>query len=158
MALEIERKFLVIGNDWKSSDSEYCIQGYLNLTPQRTVRVRRIGRQAFLTIKGITREGSRDEFEYEIPAEDAEVLFNLCEGSLIKKRRHTVFHRGTKWEVDEFLEENEGLVIAEVELTAADERFDKPSWLGIDVTDDPRYFNSNLAVCPFKMWPGKNNT
>lgn len=161
MPLEIERKFLVQGSDWKTSTGKRYTQGYLNLDKERTVRVRLAGQQALLTIKGITTGASRSEFEYQIPTDDAEDLLKMCEGKIIAKIRHTVFHHGTKWEIDEFLGDNEGLIIAEVELDSEDQAFEKPHWLGEDVTDDPRYFNSNLAVNPFCQWhqkPKKRDT
>jgi CYTH domain-containing protein len=156
MPLEIERKFLVQGNDWKTNQGERYRQGYLNLDKERTVRVRLAGQQAFLAVKGIARGASRREFEYEIPANDAEQLLKLCEGAIIEKIRYTVIHEGTKWEIDEFLGGNKGLIIAEVELSSEDQIFEKPEWLGQEVTDDPRYFNSNLAVNPFKQWDDKS--
>lgn len=156
LALEIERKFLVTGNDWKTSQAEYYRQGYLNLDKERTVRVRLAGQHALLTIKGVTMEASRREFEYEIPARDAEELLKMCDGSIIEKTRHHVLYKGLKWEIDEFLGDNEGLVIAEVELDSEDQVFEKPPWLGPEVTTDPRYFNSNLAVKPFKQWNDKS--
>jgi len=156
MPLEIERKFLVKGNDWKTKQGERYRQGYLNLDKERTVRVRLAGQQAYLTVKGITKGPSRSEFEYRIPANDAEELLKMCEGQIIDKIRHTVHDQGIKWEIDEFLGDNKGLVIAEVELESDDQFFGKPHWLGEDVTDDPRYFNSNLAANPFCQWHQKS--
>ncbi|MDI6742569.1 MAG: CYTH domain-containing protein [Smithella sp.] len=156
MPLEIERKFLVNGNDWKTSNGERYVQGYLNLDKGRTVRVRLTGKHAFLTIKGVARGISRREFEYEIPVCDAEELLKMCEGSIIEKTRHAVFYKGLTWEIDEFLGENEGLIIAEVELDSEDQIFEKPPWLGTEVTNDARYFNSNLTVIPFKQWNDKS--
>lgn len=146
MGIEIERKFLVRGSAWKTSDGVYVRQGYLNRDTERTVRVRIAGDKAFLTIKGITRNRKRSEFEYEIPVPDAEELLNLCEGPVIEKVRHTVIRTDATWEVDEFHGANTGLVIAEIELQSEDERFEKPPWLGEEVTDNPRYYNVNLPA------------
>jgi CYTH domain-containing protein len=157
VATEIERKFLVTGTAWRQPDAIRFCQGYLNRDKERTVRVRLAGEQAFLTIKGITRGMSRAEFEYAIPVADAEQLLQLCHTPLINKMRHIVLHNGTRWEVDEFLGENAGLVVAEVELEREDQPFDRPDWLGGEVTDDPRYYNSNLASNPYSKWAGQGN-
>jgi len=152
MAIEIERKFLVTGNDWRQSRGVYCVQGYLSRDKDRTIRVRRYGNKAFLTVKGVTTSASRAEFEYEIPLADAEELFKLCDGPLIEKVRHRVFYNGLTWDVDEFLGENEGLVLAEIELDHEAQSFERPPWLGEEVTHDHRYFNSNLCAHPFRRW------
>jgi CYTH domain-containing protein len=152
MAIEIERKFLVVGKEWKQSPGQHYRQAYLNLDKKRTVRVRIADQQAFLCVKGMTRGALRQEFEYPIPVDDAEQLLRWCDGAILQKMRHTVYHRGFQWKIDEFLGENEGLVIAEVELISEHQNFDKPSWVGHEVTNDPRYFNSNLAVRPFIQW------
>jgi len=152
--IEIERKFLVSGRNWRQSNGVHYLQGYLNLDKERTVRVRRTEKQAFLCVKGISIGASRTEFEYEIPSDDAEQLLKLCTGSIIQKIRHTVIYKGLKWEIDEFLGDNEGLVVAEVELESENQVFEKPEWVGTDVTHDPRYFNANLAVNPYKNWHG----
>ena len=152
MATEIERKFLVTGNQWRQTDGiQYC-QGYLNRDKGRTVRVRVAGEQGFLTIKGVTTGASRAEFEYEIPLADAEELLKLCDGPIIRKVRRLVVYEGFTWEVDEFLGENAGLVIAEIELESEDQQFERPEWVGEEVTDDPRYYNSNLSVNPYGRW------
>jgi adenylate cyclase len=114
--------------------------------------VRVAGRNAFLTLKGASQGPVRTEFEYPIPVADAEVLLQMCAGPLIEKVRYEVQHGGLCWEVDEFCGENHGLVIAEVELTAPDQPFDRPPWVGEEVTDDPRYFNSQLAIHPYITW------
>ncbi len=152
MAIEIERKFLVQGEDWRQVDARRYRQGYLSRDPARTVRVRCVGEQAWLTIKGRSVGASRAEFEYEIPFADGEPLLALCEGPLIDKLRHLVRHGGLLWEVDEFLGDNAGLVVAEVELADEAQAFERPAWLGQEVTEDPRYFNSSLAAHPFKDW------
>lgn len=152
VALEIERKFLVTGTAWRRPDAQRLSQGYLSRDKQRTVRVRIAGTQALLTIKGETRGATRVEFEYEIPLADAEQLLAMCEGPLVEKLRHRVVHAGHTWEVDEFLGDNGGLVVAEIELASERASFDKPDWVGREVTDDPRYYNSNLAVMPYRSW------
>ncbi|MDO8990147.1 MAG: CYTH domain-containing protein [Sideroxyarcus sp.] len=152
MATEIERKFLVTGTAWRRPDAVRYCQGYLNRDKERTVRVRLAGEQAFITIKGITRVMSRAEFEYAIPVADATQLLQLCHGPLINKMRHIVVCNGTRWEVDEFMDENAGLVVAEVELESEGQPFERPDWLGREVTDDPRYYNSNLAAEPYCAW------
>ncbi|MBV8502700.1 MAG: CYTH domain-containing protein [Paucibacter sp.] len=153
MGIEIERKFLVDGEDWKRGVTPQLLsQGYLNRDKQRTVRVRVAGDAAWLTIKGESSGATRAEFEYAIPLADAMQLLSICDGPRIEKYRWRVPHGGLVWEVDEFLGENAGLVVAEVELVSEDQAFDKPSWAGAEVTDDPRYFNSSLASRPYLSW------
>ena len=152
MAIEIERKFLVTGTDWRQGAGTVFSQGYLNRDKARTVRVRIAGAKAFLTIKGASQGATRAEFEYEIPLADAEQLLALCEGPIIQKVRRVLVHAGSTWEVDEFEGPNAGLVVAEIELTSEDQVFERPAWLGQEVTDDVRYFNSNLATTPFSAW------
>ncbi|PKL38273.1 MAG: adenylate cyclase [Candidatus Riflebacteria bacterium HGW-Riflebacteria-1] len=154
MGKEIERKYLVKSTEWKklAKGTSYR-QGYLSTVKERTVRVRTIDDKGFLTIKGITVGASRAEYEYEIPAADANaMLSNLCEKPLIEKNRYKIGHAGLTWEVDEFFGDNEGLIVAEVELTSEDQKIDLPSWVGEQVTSDPRYFNSNLTKNPYKNW------
>lgn len=154
MAKEIERKFLVTGDAWreKAAGTRYR-QGYLSSHPERTVRVRIAGRKGFLTIKGPSRGATRDEFEYPIPLADAEALLTqLCERPLIEKTRFQVRYKGLTWEIDVFEGENRGLVVAEVELKSEDQAVPVPPWIGREVTDDARYFNSNLAKRPFRRW------
>jgi adenylate cyclase len=154
MATEIERKFLVTGADWKQSASGVVYrQGYLSSTKERVVRVRTEGTRGVLTIKGITRGVSRLEFEYEIPRADADRLLDeLCERPLIEKTRYRLPAGDVTWEIDEFHGENAGLVVAEVELTGEDQAFERPAWLGEEVSGDPRYFNANLIAHPFRDW------
>ena len=152
MAIEIERKFLVTSNDWRINEPVQIRQGYLNRDPDRTVRVRTAGNQAWITVKGRTTGSVRSEFEYPIPLNDADALLLLCERPLLEKRRYHFEHDGRTWEVDEFLGENEGLVVAEIELDTPDAEFSMPSWIGVEVTHDSRYFNSNLSVNPFTTW------
>ncbi|MEN6489260.1 MAG: CYTH domain-containing protein [Smithella sp.] len=158
MPVEIERKFLVRGDDWKTGPGVRFIQGYLNHDRERTVRVRIAGNKAFLTIKGISTGAARQEFEYEIPVHDAEQLLKICDGPLIEKTRHTIDYAGMTWEVDEFHGANDGLVVAEIELQNAAQTFDRPAWVGPEVTTDARYFNSNLAVRPYASWLNSEST
>lgn len=152
MAKEIERKFLVVDASYKRQASHCEIrQGYLNSDKERTVRVRTIDDKAFLTIKGRTHGVTRDEFEYEIPYKDACVMLDtLAERPLIEKNRYLVKCGGFLWEIDEFFGENSGLTVAEIELPDENETFERPAWLGEEVSDDPRYFNSNLVKNPYR--------
>ena len=152
MGVEVERKFLVQGIGWVTGTGVLYRQGYLNRDKTRTVRVRIAGDAAFLTVKGVSVGATRAEFEYAIPQADAEGLLALCDGPLIEKTRHLVRVDGTLWEVDVFAGDNAGLVVAEVELTAEDQPFARPDWLGAEVTHDVRYFNSNLATQPYCLW------
>ena len=154
MAKEIERKFLVIGEEWKHGTSGVSYrQGYLSTVKERTVRVRTVGDKGFLTIKGVTVGVSRSEFEYPIPTADANAMLDdLCERPLIEKTRYKVQHAGLTWEIDEFFGENRGLIVAEVELKDEQQTFDLPSWVGKEVSGDPRYFNSNLIKTPYTQW------
>jgi adenylate cyclase len=154
MAKEIERKFLVSGEPWRAaSPGATYRQGYLSSHPERSVRVRTDGKKATLTIKGLTRGATRDEFEYELPLADAEVLLDqLCERPLIEKTRYLVPFGGRTWEIDVFQGDNQGLVVAEVELASEDQPLTLPSWVVREVTDDPRYFNANLVKNPYKNW------
>lgn len=153
---EIERKFLVLSEDYKNQvfQKEKIVQGFLSRHPERTVRVRIRGDKGFLTIKGKSPDGgvSRFEWEKEIPLKEAEALFELCEPGKIEKVRHLVKQGPHVFEVDEFLGENEGLTVAEIELTAAEEQFQKPQWLGEEVTGDNKYYNSQLSQFPYTCW------
>jgi CYTH domain-containing protein len=152
MGIEIERKFLVNTNSWRQSPGEQIAQGYLNRDKQRTVRIRIAGSHAFLTIKGQSIGAIRTEYEYPIPVDDAQQLLALCQGPIIQKVRHLVHFEGFTWEVDEFLGDNAGLVIAEIELESEGQHFHKPDWVGQEVTHDPRYFNSALSEKPYSTW------
>ena len=155
MAQEIERKFLVDGDFKSEAFKETRItQGYLSSVPERTVRVRVKGEKGFITIKGIGDEtgASRYEWEKEIPVDEVKELLKICEPGVIDKTRYLVKHGDHIYEVDEFYGDNEGLVIAEVELQSADESFEKPQWLGEEVTGDVRYYNSMLMKTPYKEW------
>jgi adenylate cyclase len=152
--LEIERKFLVRDARWKALGQGALLrQGYLSSQPDRIVRVRIEGDSAMLTIKGRTVGATRSEWEYPIPLEDANAFLNeLCEKPVIEKFRYRIPHEGMMWEVDEFLGDNAGLVVAEIELEAEDQAFSKPDWIGEEVTHDPRYFNANLLKRPYNTW------
>ena len=153
MALEIERKFLVKGNDWRNGQGTMYRQGYLNSDKNRNVRVRVIDDRGYLTVKGISQGATRVEYEYEIPKAEADAMLdNLCEKPLITKIRYKIEFKGFVWEVDEFLGENQGLIIAELELESEDQVFIKPEWIGEEVTGDPKYFNSNLIHRPYSKW------
>jgi adenylate cyclase len=155
MPKEIERKFLVRKDLWYALHKpagEEIRQGYLMAEPGLTIRIRIRGSKGFLTIKGITRNMTRDEYEYEVPVGQAEELFALHSKSRIEKVRYTIGFNGFTWEVDEFFGENEGLIIAEIELTSEDQEFARPPWLGEEVTSDSRYYNSYLAEKPFSTW------
>lgn len=154
MAKEIERKFLIKGEAWRAlAEGTMYRQGYLNSAKERTVRVRTVGDKAFLTIKGITVGATRAEYEYEIPFADCNALLDdLAEKPLIEKKRYKIRQGEFTWEIDEFFGDNQGLIVAEIELTSEDQQFGKPDWTGEEVTGDPRYFNSNLIKHPFTRW------
>ena len=153
MGKEIERKFLVCGDGYRCVPGTTYRQGYLSSVKERVVRVRTAGDKGFLTIKGINVGVVRSEFEYEIPFDDACALLDaICERPLIEKTRHKVPCAGLTWEVDEFHGDNDGLVVAEVELADENQAFEKPSWVGEEVSGDPRYFNSNLLKNPYRNW------
>ena len=157
MPVEIERKFLVEGDAWRSGvrRRELFRQGYLAGSEACSVRVRAGGDLAWLNVKGRVRGASRAEYEYEIPLHEAnEMLESLCAHGRIEKWRHWVPHAGHEWEVDEFLGANAGLIVAELELDDEAEDFAHPSWLGVEVTHDARYFNSYLATHPWPEWRG----
>lgn len=146
MAFEIERKFLVSNSLYKDLAFK-CVeirQGYLNRIPERTVRIRTLDDRGYLTVKGKNNGATRLEFEYEIPFEDAEAMLKMCELPLVEKSRYVVEFQGLVWEVDEFHGTREGLVVAEVELPEENFCFDKPPFVGKDVTGEPAYYNSNL--------------
>jgi CYTH domain-containing protein len=153
MGKEIERKFLVKGNDWrKLAKGTHYRQGYLSTVKERTVRVRTINDKGFLTVKGITVDASRVEFEYNIPVNEANEMLKICEHPIIEKLRYKIEYCGFIWDVDEFHGVNKSLITAEIELQSADQKFDKPDWIGEEVTGDTKYFNSNLIKNPFTKW------
>lgn len=154
MAKEIERKFLVIGDDWRQlAKGTHYRQGYLNSAKERTVRIRTIDDKAYLTVKGPTIGVTRQEYEYEIPHADCvQMLEHLAEKPIIEKTRYKIPFAGLTWEIDEFFGVNAGLIVAEVELTSESQAFEKPAWVGEEISSDPRYFNSNLVKNPYTTW------
>jgi CYTH domain-containing protein len=154
VATEIERKFLVVDDAWRARSTGTAFrQGYLSTVKERTVRVRAAGNCGYLTIKGITVGAVRSEFEYEIPrAEADQMLDELCERPLIEKTRYEIEVDALTWEIDVFTGVNDGLIVAEIELEDEAQEIDLPEWVGVEVTDDPRYFNSNLIAHPFSEW------
>lgn len=161
MGIEIERKFLLVGDGWREAAHEVVpmAQGYLNDLEivdsgamNTSVRVRIEGEAAFLNIKSREAGPSRQEFDYAIPVADARALLALCVGGRIEKRRHYVQHAGHRWEIDEFLGDNAGLVVAEIELGSIDEAFARPAWIGAEATHAQRYYNLALASRPYSQW------
>jgi adenylate cyclase len=161
VALEIERKFLIIGDVWRAQARQVIpmAQGYLNDqasmdsgTQRVSMRVRLEGDEARLNMKSREIGHTRQEFDYLIPVADAHALLELSVGGLIDKRRHLVEHAGHLWEIDEFLGDNAGLIVAEIELDSGDEWFERPAWLGMEVTDTVRYYNLALASRPYSQW------
>lgn len=155
MGIEIERKFLVnqeIWNELEKPDGEFYRQGYLLTDPTKTIRVRQTSEKGFLTIKGISVGASRAEFEYEIPHEEAKELLDQFSVSELSKIRYKILYENKLWEVDEFLGENEGLMVAEIELESEYETFSIPKWIVEEVTGEEKYYNSNLTQLPFKNW------
>lgn len=154
--IEIERKYLVNSNDFKkhSNTKYYMVQGFLSSHPKRTVRIRLKEGKGLLTVKGLTSEDgtTRFEWETELPLDEAKSLLSLCEEGIIEKYRYEIRHGALLFEVDEFLGANQGLVIAEVELSSADQFVERPNWLGNEVTGDIRYYNSQLSKHPFNSW------
>ena len=153
MGLEIERKFLVKDASWKGQVPGVSYrQGYLSRHRERTVRVRTAGEKAYLTIKGRSRGTVRSEYEYEIPHGEALELLTLCEKPVIEKVRHRITYQGVVWEVDEFGGENQGLVVAEVELATENQTIQLPPWVGAEVTTEEKYYNSSLVRHPYSQW------
>ena len=154
MGQEIERKFLLKNDTWRSEATGTLYrQGYLSSVKERTVRVRTVGDKAFLTIKGVTVGATRAEYEYPIPISDCNAMLDtLAEKPIIEKKRYKVARGGLTWEIDEFFGENQGLIVAEVELEREDQPFVKPDWVGDEVTGDPRYYNANLIRNPYTKW------
>jgi adenylate cyclase len=155
MAIEVEHKFLLANDRWRAQvrRSETFVQGYLTSDAPSSIRVRICGEQAWLNIKSATPGTQRHEFEYSIPLADAEeIVHSLCRRPLIEKIRHFVVVGEHTWEIDEFSGDNQDLIVAEIELSAAGEAFTKPEWLGAEVTDDLRYYNNNLVSHPYNTW------
>ncbi|MEQ1543575.1 CYTH domain-containing protein [Methyloglobulus sp.] len=158
MAIEIEHKFLLANEDWRQhvKKSVKYKQGYLSSQPTSSIRIRISDNQAWLNIKSATIGTERLEFEYEIPLSDADEIINtLCRKPLIEKIRHFVTNDRNIWEIDEFQGENQGLIVAEIELSKVGQNFTKPHWLGAEVTHDLRYYNNNLALNPYINWSNK---
>jgi adenylate cyclase len=161
MAIEIERKFLLLNEEWRAQVSLRTLfrQGYLCTDPTRVVRVRVVGAEAYLTVKGITTDISRAEWQFDIPLEEANEMLAICQQPLIEKYRHLIWiskddedEDEVCWEIDEFLGENAGLIVAEIELQSVEQSYERPSWLGQEVSGDKRYSNSNLVRAPFSTW------
>lgn len=155
MGIEIERKFLLANSDWRdqAGDPVRFRQGYLVGSDKSSVRVRIEGERAFINIKSATLGIQRQEYQYSIPLEDAEKLLDeLCDKPLIEKNRFYIQNKKHTWEIDEFFGDNQGLIVAEIELKHEEEAFDKPSWLGNEVSDDTRYYNVCLVKHPYKDW------
>jgi adenylate cyclase len=154
MGTEIERKFLLAGDEWRNlAQGQLLRQGYISRQPGRTVRVRISDNTGYLTIKGKNTGITRLEFEYTIPLDDANILLEqFCEQPILEKMRYLVYYKGFTWEIDEFLGDNRGLFIAEIELEEEDQPFARPNWIGIEVTGDIRYYNSSLIRNPYTRW------
>lgn len=155
MPLEIEHKYIVDKNLWakvKPENSLAIKQAYLSTDPEKTIRLRTLGNSAFITIKGKTTNAVRKEYEYEIPLNEAIEMIELFGENTIEKTRHYIHHEDHLWEVDEFFGLNEGLMVAEVELTSEEEQYQKPIWVAENVTDDAKYYNSYLIKHPFSTW------
>ncbi|WP_337882129.1 CYTH domain-containing protein [Chromobacterium haemolyticum] len=153
MAVEIERRFIVVGDDWRGlAPGVQYRQGYLSVEKERTVRVRVVGDQAWLTLKSNISNVSRHEFEYPVPLADAQTIMGAMCPMVVDKLRHRIEHDGFIWEVDEFFGDNAGLVLAEIELPDESTPFDKPAWIGEEVTEDGRYTNAYLSKTPYSRW------
>ncbi len=157
MAQEIERKFLTKNDAWRSNAiGRFYRQGYLSTVKERTVRIRTIRNEGYITVKGIAKGAARAEYEYEIPVKDAnEMLDTLCEQPIIEKMRYEIEHNELIWLVDEFEGVNKGLILVEVELSDENQKIVLPDWVGAEVTGDPNYFNSNLTRNPYLGWGKK---
>lgn len=158
MAIEVEHKFLLANDGWRQEVYQSVVykQGYLSSQPTSSIRVRIAGENAWLNIKSATIGNQRLEFEYAIPIVDAvEILKSLCAKPFVEKTRHFVKVNKHIWEIDEFAGDNEGLIVAEIELSQSGEVFEKPLWLGQEVTHDSRYYNNNLSLNPYKNWRNK---
>jgi CYTH domain-containing protein len=157
MAKEIERKFLLRNEDWRGlAPGRFYVQGYLAGSEEGSVRVRIVEDAAVLTIKGVTTGAVCSEFEYEIPLADArQILATLARKPLIEKTRYAIEYGGFYWDVDEFHGRNQGLVVAEIELECETQPFEKPIWIGEEVTGDPRYYNANPSRAPYDEWQGE---
>lgn len=158
MGKEIERKYLVDHSKWQQLDKPSGIlyrQGYLLTDPNKTIRVRQTPDKGFLTIKGLSVGATRSEYEYEIPTDEARELLDNFSTSELSKIRYRILHDNKVWEVDEFLGDNKGLIVAEIELTSEEENFSIPQWVDKEVTEQEKYYNSNLTTEPYKNWKEK---
>jgi len=156
--IETERKFLVDHDAWKKlkkPPGQTLYQGYLCADEKKTIRVRVVGEQGFITIKGEPTGCSRREFEYPVPGIEAAEILNLFTKNIIRKTRYRIHYKNLLWEVDEFHDENNGLILAEIELNNENDCFEKPDWIGMEVTTDRRYYNSYLSVHPYSGWINK---
>lgn len=155
MGQEIERKFLVNHNKWQQIEKpigNHFRQGYLFTEPNKTIRVRQTSEKGYLTIKGLSVGATRPEYEYEIPCNEATELLDNFAVSELSKIRYNIIFKGTLWEVDKFLGDNQGLIVAEIELKSEDEKFEIPDWIDREVTSEEKYYNSNLTQNPYKNW------
>lgn len=155
LAIEIERKFLVDAEKWQKADKPkpvFCAQTYLLNAEDQTIRVRILADEGFLTIKNKISAISRSEFEYSIPLADAKELLKMSSAIPIEKERYLVYEGNALWEVDVFSGENKGLIVAEIELSSEQQTFEKPVWLGREVSDDPKFYNASLQKQPFQTW------
>lgn len=154
MAIEIERKFRVLDDSWRVLAHRRTLlrQGYLANTAKASIRVRVAGDEGWVSVKSMTPGLSRSEFEYPVPRADAEALLKLCDGPLLEKWRHLVQHDADEWEIDEFLGDNAGLVVAELELDSESQAFAQPAWLGEEVTQQERFYNFRLSQHPYRRW------
>ena len=154
MAYEIERKFLVTDPSWRAEvfDSVLMFQGYIHSDPQNAVRIRTAGERAWLTVKSALTHLKRAEYEYEVPLADAIEMLNLCPRPPLEKVRHSLTHAGRHWVIDEYRGENSGLVVTEIELDSEDEDFERPAWVGEEVSEDPRYLSVCLYERPYNSW------
>ena len=155
MGKEIERKYLIDHKKWQEAEKpsgQLYRQGYLLTDPQKTIRVRITETCGFLTIKGLSVGATRPEYEYEIPISDATELLDKFSISELSKIRYKILFQNKIWEVDEFLGDNSGLIVAEIELQSEDEHFERPAWIDKEVTGEEKYYNSNLTITPYKNW------
>lgn len=153
MGTEIERKFLLINDDWRGPKGKLYRQGYLHIGPQKVIRVRVVESTGYLTIKSKVSDLTRQEYEYEIPVDEANELLNkLCDKPLIEKTRYRIPYKGMIWEIDEFFGDNASLILAEIELEDESQSFSVPSWLGEEVSADERYYNAYLSQHPYNTW------
>ena len=155
MGTEIEKKYLIVNDDWckNADDGIYMVQGYMGTNEKSSIRIRIHGDTANLNIKSSTIGITRSEYDYPVPVDEAkEILETLCDRPYIEKTRFHVMHEGHEWEIDVFAGDNDGLIVAEVELDSLDEEFALPDWAGDDVSDDPRYYNVCLVTHPYKDW------